>query len=93
MKHGTTSCRNTIGSQGRNIYIALEDLDVIWDEDDIPGIVRLWNEGFSLMDIANACERESAEVFLLLMDLDIKGNRDQAVFSAQSGAYGRRKGE
>ncbi|WP_246064865.1 helix-turn-helix domain containing protein [Melghirimyces algeriensis] len=58
----------------RKIYIALEDLDFIWDEDEIPDIERMWNQGFSLWDIAHACERDELEVLLLIMDRERQGS-------------------
>lgn len=57
----------------RKIYIALEELDFIWDADEIPDIERMWRQGYSLWDIAHACDRDPVEVLLLIIDLERKG--------------------
>jgi hypothetical protein len=73
----------------RNIYIALEDLDFIWDESEIPDIERMWNAGFSVWDIANACERDADEVAILIMDRVRQGY----IEPRKGGIFGRRKHE
>ncbi|WP_409162493.1 helix-turn-helix domain containing protein [Paenibacillus sp. KR2-11] len=49
-------------------YIALEELNYFWDEEDLPIIDRMWNEGRSLWDIADRFHRDPDEVVLLIMD-------------------------
>ena len=50
-------------------YIALEDLDFMWDHADVETVKRMWNKGISLDSIAETTKRERDEVAVLIMDL------------------------
>lgn len=65
-------------------YIALEDLDFMWDHTDMETVKRLWNDGVSLDSIAETTKREHDEVALLIMDLA----RKEMVVLRESGFEG-----
>lgn len=73
----------------RNIYIALEDMDFTWNEDEVLEFDRMWNEGLSLYDIARAFDRDPDEVALLVMDRVRSGY----IRKRKNGIWGRRKHE
>lgn len=50
------------------VYIACEDLDFIWREQDVAKVERLWREGYDIRFIANAVRRKVDEVAILIMD-------------------------
>lgn len=71
----------------RNIYLALEGLDFTFDEDDLPDVIRKWEEGFNIWDMAEAMNRDPDEVAVLIMSLAREGKLD----ARPGGALGRRK--
>ncbi|MGO4888018.1 helix-turn-helix domain-containing protein [Anaerobacillus sp. MEB173] len=54
------------------IYTALEELDFHWDEQEVSTFIELWNNGFSLNEIAQRFSRDIDEAAILLMDLGRK---------------------
>lgn len=52
----------------RNIYIALEEVDMTWSLEEVKEFRRLWDEGVSLLDIAEKFDRKPLEVGILLID-------------------------
>jgi hypothetical protein len=69
-----------------DIYIACEDLDFIWDINDVLQIDELWKRGKSLEYITNFAERDADEVFLLLLDRIRNGfiqERKGGIFGAE----------
>lgn len=50
------------------MYIACEDMDFIWREQDVTEVERLWREGYDIHFIAKAVRRNIDEVVLLIMD-------------------------
>ena len=54
-------------------YIALEDLNFAWLEEEILLVMRMWNEGRAIWDIADALKRAQEEVIVLLIDMSMKG--------------------
>lgn len=58
----------TMENQRSCIYVACEEVDMIWDERDVTAFDSMWNEGFSIDDIASSFERDVDEVALLVMD-------------------------
>jgi predicted metal-dependent hydrolase len=54
-------------------YIALEDLNFAWLEEEILLVMRMWNEGRAIWDIADALKRPQEEVLILLIDMSMKG--------------------
>lgn len=67
----------------RKIYIAIEDLDCVWDIDHVKDFEYLWNEGHTLSDIAKYLKRDIDEVAILLLDRARKGK----VKSRESGIW------
>jgi hypothetical protein len=57
----------------KSIYIALEDLNFDWLEEEILLVMRMWNEGRAIWDIADALKRPQEEVIVLLIDMSMKG--------------------
>ncbi|KHD85693.1 hypothetical protein NG54_07840 [Heyndrickxia ginsengihumi] len=55
------------------IYIALEEIDFIWDTREIREFIQMWRKGFSVKYIADYFERPEIDCVLLVMDLSIKG--------------------
>ena len=68
------------------VYVACEEVNMIWDERDVVAFDSMWNEGLSIGDIANAFERDADEVVMLVMDRARKG----FITRRQNGLYGRR---
>lgn len=64
---------NHMRHKRRNIYIALEEYDFTWDEDDIQEFIKLWNKGGDIRMIAEYFNRPSIEVGLLILDLGERG--------------------
>ena len=50
------------------LYIACEDLDFIWREQDVAEVERLWREGYDIRFIAKSVRRNIDEVVLLIID-------------------------
>jgi len=50
------------------LYIACEDMDFIWREQDVEKVERLWREGYDIRFIAKAVRRDIDEVVLLIVD-------------------------
>jgi hypothetical protein len=54
-------------------YVLFEDTDFYWDERDVLHFDRMWNEGYSLEDIATYFQRHEDEIALLVIDRARKG--------------------
>ena len=67
-------------------YIALEDLNFAWLEEEILLVMRMWNEGRAIWDIADALKRPQEEVLILLIDMSMKGGIKERI----GGVYGDR---
>lgn len=52
----------------RNIVIVCEELDHVWDESDIDEFLRLWEEDYTVHQIASYFKRQPKEVALLLIN-------------------------
>lgn len=60
---------HTKGTDNRRcIYIALETVNFVWDEDKLPVIREAWQEGMSLEHMALYFKRKPLEVFLIVLD-------------------------
>ena len=59
----------------KKLYIALDDLniDFTWFPHEVDQAVMHWNIGMSLAEMAKHFRRTEEEVFLLLMDLSMRG--------------------
>ncbi|MDQ0876784.1 hypothetical protein QFZ77_005443 [Paenibacillus sp. V4I3] len=68
------------------IYIACEDVNMIWDERDVLAFDSMWNEGLSIEDIAKSFDRDADEIALLIMDRARRG----LIKNRPNGVFGRR---
>ena len=59
--------------QRRNTVIVLEELDFVWDEDEITEYCQMWREGKPFSEIAEWFGRDPDEVLLLHLHLARKG--------------------
>lgn len=53
--------------------IILDDLDFEWKQKQIDRVIAMWQEGINVINIAAEINRNTEEVFLLLMHLGRKG--------------------
>lgn len=58
----------------RQLYIACEDLDFVWSLSELRKFREMWNEGYSIVDIADELDRPQEEVAILILDQSNKGN-------------------
>ncbi|WP_257153254.1 helix-turn-helix domain-containing protein [Bacillus toyonensis] len=65
--------RKYMKNERRNLYIALEELDMLWDEDEVWQVNEAWNNNESVFEIGEKMQRDPDEVALLIMDLARKG--------------------
>lgn len=65
-------------------YIALDDLNFAWIEEEILAVLAAWEAGRPLWEIADQVRRPQEEVMVLLMDLSRKG----AVRKRRRGVFG-----
>lgn len=61
------------GESHRNIYVACEDLNFVWNEDQLQDVIDLWNFGVPIDYMARHLGREQEEVVILAIDLSRKG--------------------
>lgn len=52
----------------RNLYIALEELDLVFDESEVIRFQSMWNEGEGILEIAEELGRNQLEIAALIMD-------------------------
>ncbi|WP_434800809.1 helix-turn-helix domain containing protein [Bacillus cereus] len=52
----------------RNLYIALEELDLVFDENEVIRFQEMWKEGKSFIEIAVDMGRHQLEIAALIMD-------------------------
>jgi hypothetical protein len=71
----------------KNIYIACEELNFVWDERSVPKIDEMWKEGHSIIWIGDAFDVDVDELTLLIFDRARKGYID----SRPGGIFGSRK--
>lgn len=69
----------------QRLYIALEQLDFSWYQDQVELVIELWNKGVHIKQISEELGRDSDEVFLLLMDLI----RRKRIKERKNGIYGQ----
>jgi hypothetical protein len=53
----------------KGLYIALEDINLDWNQKDLPEFRRLVSEGYELEQIGRFFKRPVLDVFLLYLDL------------------------
>ncbi|WP_254797750.1 helix-turn-helix domain-containing protein [Bacillus sp. N35-10-4] len=52
----------------RNLYIALEDLDLLFDESEVTRLQEMWKEDKGILEIAKELGRHQLEIAALIMD-------------------------
>lgn len=52
----------------RNLYIALEDLDLLFDESEVIRLQEMWKENRGILEIAKELGRHQLEIAALIMD-------------------------
>lgn len=55
----------------RNIYIALEDLNMDWTVGEIGKSVSLWLQGYSIHEISNQLDRDPDDLVVLIIDFEV----------------------
>lgn len=60
--------RKYMKNSRRNLYVALEDLDLIFDESEVIRFQEMWKEGKSFIEIAKELGRHQLEIAALIMD-------------------------
>ncbi|MGG4039922.1 helix-turn-helix domain-containing protein [Heyndrickxia ginsengihumi] len=56
----------------KKIYVALEDIDFVWDTDEIKEFIKMWNDDVPISHIAKVFNRSEIECVVLVMDLSKK---------------------
>ncbi|MCR6116656.1 helix-turn-helix domain-containing protein [Salipaludibacillus agaradhaerens] len=54
--------------------VILEELDFLFKRSELAEIHSLWNEGFSIADIAKRLKRDKNELFLAVFHLSMSNN-------------------
>lgn len=78
------------------MYIACEDMDFIWYEQDVIEVERLWREGYDIRFIAATVRRKVDEVAILIMDRSRQGllrPRPMGVFGKMEDEHGNQSTE
>ncbi|EDX54293.1 conserved hypothetical protein (plasmid) [Bacillus cereus W] len=52
----------------RNLYIALEELDLVFDESEVIRLQEMWKEDKGIHEIAKELGRHQLEIAALIMD-------------------------
>lgn len=66
-------------------YIAMEEVNMIWDEKAVEIVKELYRSGLALTAIAESVKRPEDEVAILLMDLVM----NRLIHSRKSGLFGQ----
>ncbi|EJQ90039.1 hypothetical protein II1_05343 [Bacillus cereus MC118] len=53
----------------RNMYVALEELDLVFDESEVIRLQEMWNANKNIIEIAKELGRHQLEIAALIMDL------------------------
>ncbi|MGN4759707.1 helix-turn-helix domain-containing protein [Bacillus sp. GM_Baccil_2] len=60
--------RKYMKNSRRNMYIALEELDLVFDESEVIRLQEMWKEGKNIIEIAVEMGRHQLEIAALIMD-------------------------
>ena len=52
----------------RNLYIALEELDLVFDESEVIRLQEMWQENKGILEIAKELGRHQLEIAALIID-------------------------
>lgn len=64
----TAQQRKYMKKSRRNLYVALEELDLVFDESEVIRFQEMWEEGETFIDIAKELGRHQLEIADLIMD-------------------------
>ncbi|PFR93563.1 hypothetical protein [Priestia megaterium] len=70
----------------KKMYIALEDMDFVWEIDDVKIVIEMWDEGSSFAFISAFMDRDPHELLALLFELREKQmirDRSAGIFTSQ----------
>lgn len=65
--------RDLMKEQRRKIHIALEDIDFVWDADEVSVFRKLWNQGASIYELEEELGRDQDDIAMLIMDQSRRG--------------------
>ncbi|MGG5795741.1 helix-turn-helix domain-containing protein [Bacillus nitratireducens] len=60
--------RQYMKNSRRNMYIALEELDLVFDESEVIRLQEMWKENKNIIGIAKELGRHQLEIAALIMD-------------------------
>ncbi|WP_141527123.1 helix-turn-helix domain containing protein [Bacillus cereus] len=60
--------RKYMKNSRRNMYIALEELDLVFDESEVIRLQEMWSENKNIIEIAKELGRHQLEIAALIMD-------------------------
>ncbi|MDA2440071.1 helix-turn-helix domain-containing protein [Bacillus cereus] len=60
--------RKYMKNSRRNMYIALEELDLVFDESEVIRLQKMWKENKNIIEIAKELGRHQLEIAALIMD-------------------------
>ncbi|MED0946220.1 helix-turn-helix domain-containing protein [Bacillus mycoides] len=60
--------RKYMKNSRRNLYVALEELDLVFDESEVIRLKEMWKEDKNIIEIAVELGRHQLEVAALIMD-------------------------
>ncbi|MGS0418133.1 hypothetical protein [Bacillus cereus] len=61
--------RKYMKNSRRNMYVALEELDLVFDESEVIRLQEMWNANKNIIEIAKELGRHQLEIAALIMDL------------------------
>lgn len=60
--------RKYMKNSRRNLYVALEELDLVFDESEVIRLKEMWKEDKNIIEIAVELGRHQLEIAALIMD-------------------------
>lgn len=79
--------QNYMKHRRKNIYLACEDMDFVWSDQQVALFDRMWEQGLSVWEIAEQFKRDPDDVAILAIDRA----RQEFIEPREGGAYGRRR--
>ncbi|MEE4561589.1 helix-turn-helix domain containing protein [Paenibacillus polymyxa] len=59
---------NKLKNKRRSIYLACEEMDFTWDQNQVQKFDEMWTSGISLLQIGKELGRDPDEVMMLAVD-------------------------
>ncbi|PGD26788.1 helix-turn-helix domain containing protein [Bacillus pseudomycoides] len=60
--------RKYMKKASRNLYIALEEANLVFDESEVIQFKEMWKEGHNIIEIAKQLGRHQLEIAVLILD-------------------------